>query len=233
MADGFFGGGSVNSDNKRKHLVDCFKIENKNLVQAIEQFHQSDMTVAARLETCDKVIQICKRLLAAGAWHESNFLRTVIKPVEDTLESMQTIRENLQLGETAAEVDCAVDDRGMVEVFISIYQADGRDLKKWELLVKSLPDYLLGRPVYGCEEAVKAFIRSKSDRSTEAYVRALVPKSAIISSVLAVKKDRLGHVLLNLSPHALKKDHISLFYHLNHCYPFKNNSLAIDLGRKI
>lgn len=231
MADGFFNNNQAELDKEKIRLVACFKKENVSLAEAIDRFHESEETVDSRLKTCNEVIEICQRLLAAGAWHESNFLRTVIRPVEDTLESMQMIRENLQSGETAEELSCHVNASGMVEVFISIYQADGRDLKKWELLIKSLPDYLLGRPVYSSEDKVKAFIRSKSDRSTEAYVKALVPKGAIVQSVLAVKKDRLGHVLINLSPGALKKEYISEFYHLNHCYPFKNNRLGFDLGR--
>ena len=228
MFDGIFGDEKQKTDSEREFLLTQFQEKNAQLVEVIDQFYAQSPSGETRLTLCEKVIDLCRGLIEAGDWSSSPFLVKVIGPVRETLHRMEAIQRDLSSnGRVSASVETSIVNAGKTQLFISIYQAQGRDIKRWELLLRSLSTFYLGRPVYDDIAKAQAWVRSKSDPSTEAFVEVWVNSSAISENPTYKRVDKLGQDLVNLSPGILKKEDIICFYHLNKCYDFKDNILII------
>ena len=113
-----------------------------------------------------------------------------------------------------------------VKVYISLYQAEGHDMKKWELQLRSIESYTTGRPVYKNEDDVRKTIRQKVVQTSEAYAIAVVAKSKILANEFTAKKlDRSGHELLVIEALAIKPKDVIEFVHLNKRYHFYKQML--------
>lgn len=164
-----------------------------------------------------------------GPWEQSNFLRALGKNLND-------IRENFvnQLGaRTKAQIQAETKlanrmalRSGQQEVFVSLYSTDGTNLQSWERIVANLPGQMISRPIYTCEDHVKALIKMKENKQNEAYLGIFINQSSIISlpsdKALA---DKLGNPLLTLKDRTLDLDNISRFVHITGIYRYEHGRL--------
>jgi intracellular multiplication protein IcmQ len=204
-------------------LLSSFRDGNTKLAKALNQFYDSEQSDAVRNSLQLEVVAICNEILAAGDWYSSAFLKQMISPVEET---KLTMLGALGSGEDEKFDFGSMQAVDMQEVFIALYQSDGHNIASWNLIIRSLPEFMLGRPIYADEQSAVAFIRSKADRSTEAYVRAYIPKQAIMDDEGLVRRDRIGQPLLQLGHGALLVKNIRSFHHMGDTYIFDGKDLV-------
>ncbi len=119
---------------------------------------------------------------------------------------------------------------GMTLVYVSLYQADGLNLRKWATLLDSITKLSIGRPVYLKQSAIEAVIRAKPEPRRDAYVAIYVNDDDIIEPLGGIHpKDRMGNQLLTIREGKVLANNISHFVHntgsqIIH-YEYKNHKL--------
>lgn len=205
-------------------LLESLKTGNAKLETVLERYYASGNDDALRNLARQDVIAICDSILNAGDWNHSPFLRQVISPVVETKQSMlDALSED---NNSSEEVEAVVYSQDMQEIFIAVYQADGHNIGQWAVVLRSLPSFVLGRPIYENEDNAISFIRSKEDRYKEAYVKVMVSKKAIMDDMGAVRCDRIGQQLLSINQGALLVENIVSFHHLGAKYKFNGKDLV-------
>mgnify|MGYP005996674691 CR=1 FL=1 len=174
------------------------------------------------------IIDSLTKVLNAGDWDASLFLRNASKDLIELKAEAEALQA--ELGKTAAD-DAGVDEArpskpGFIEVYISIYQAEGSDIQAWQQRLRALPEYSLSRPIYGDETHVEEWIRGKLDPRKEAYAVVLVPEDALTKAYAGkLEKDRFGHPLLTLKDGAIKQENIIEMVHAGSHYRYQNSKL--------
>lgn len=219
----------IKSDELKQHLLNVVKQENFSYSDLAEKFYGDYQKDAeGYLEIMHEVIGIIDRVLEAGDWDSSLFLRNTVKP-------MKALRE--QAVEAIKFLDASADEslyqpealeQNAVVIYVSLFQNQGDDLSKWALQLRSLSRYVLGRPIYADEADVKKLIRIKASRSCEAYVAVAIDKQFIQEGDMVLKRtDRHGSALLNLAPGAIKTSNIREFVHMDKHYYFYDGQLKL------
>ena len=212
----------------RKHLLGQLEAEKDNIVQSIEKFYSQQMRhEAGALETLAEMIAAFDRIIAAGDWDSSLFLRNTLKPLqamrEEALRLQAELSGNIKVETIAAPV-LAPD---MVKVYISIFQHKAHSFKDWEVQLRSLQQYILGRPVYQDERAAQQNIRAKLVQTSDAYVGVAVSKTAIQTEAFkSAQTDKHGNTLLQLVPGAVKTENILEFIYQDKRYYFNEGRLT-------
>lgn len=125
--------------------------------------------------------------------------------------------------EMAEEIPQLSPDRRLI--YVSIYQADSRDLNKWQSALRSLVNVNVSRPIYTEEKHVQQLIKSKQDPKKEAYLTIRVLKNRVIEE--PNRLDRAGHQLLSLKPDAIQLANISHFTYNSKVYKVKEGVIQI------
>lgn len=180
------------------------------------------------IEINRKMIAMLDKLLAAGKWDESLFLRNISKKFRELRqEAEQLLIERTGFGTIATHV-VPKEKPGHVKVFISLYQTEGNNLQKWHRTLRLLTDHSVSRPVYQNEEEVKAMIRAKADVLREGYVSLFVKEQDIMQlPPNKVATDKLGHELMTLKAHAVKPENILEFIHNQKRYHVEEQGLVL------
>lgn len=215
----------------KQQLIDCLKQEKTDFIAIAKNFYQeSHRTREHYLELTDAIIGAVDHVLNASDWEDSLFLRNALKPLKEIREQAMALKKDATL--TAADQQVvlrALSDDEML-VYISIFQSEGHNLRKWELQLGSLRSHLLGRPVYEKEENVAKVIRQKLMQVSEAFVVVAVNKKDIQSfAYQAERVDRFGNPLLTLKDSSVKTENIFEFVHQNQRYFFLNGKLVPQL----
>ncbi len=215
---------TADEENKRQ-LVESIEAENQRLKQLLDAFYaQAHRSEHNYTEINENILEAIDKLLAAGDWESSLFLRNAAKPLRQARDEILKLQQKIKdkLDDKLHHEPVLTED--MQVVYISIYQSEGHDLSKWEKQLRSLGSYTQGRPVYSSEEEVNRAIRAKLIPGSEAYVRVAIKKSAVMTSVKLLQ-DRLSQPLLNLAEGAVLPDNILEFVHMNKHYSFINGRL--------
>lgn len=217
----------IKSDELKQHLLNVVKQENFSYSDLAERFYGDYQKDAeGYLKVMHDVIGIIDRVLNAGDWDSSLFLRNTVKPMKLLREQALEAIEFLNAAEDASLYQPAALEQDAVVIYVSLFQNQGDDLSKWALQLRSLSRYVLGRPIYANEEDVKKLIRVKVSRSSEAYVAVAIDKQFIQGGDVALKRtDRHGSALLNLAPGAIKTSNIREFVHMDKHYYFYDGKL--------
>ncbi len=212
-------------------LTEAVQAEKEQFLVLAESFYrQQERTEAQCLQLSQDIVATVERMLAAGDWQTSQFMRNLAEPLRELMTKAQDTAAQLQRARQAQAHPVTALQPDECHVYISLYQAEGHDLKKWEAQLRSIDAYLVGRPIYKHEEEIRSMIRQKLVGVSEAYAVAVVPKRAIMDNSFTAKKtDRLGFELLTVEPTALGPDNVIAFVHLNKRYYFSRQRLqAVD-----
>lgn len=215
----------LQGDQAKQSLIQHMEKEKAKVMVFMENFYnQTRRTEASHIELCQNVIKTVDSVLAAGDWDDSLFLRNAIKPLRQIRDEAQLVLGELkhQGAEESFELPSVPENR--LELYVSLYQAEGYDLRKWAAQLDSLPNHMVGRPVYADEDNVKGMIRKKSAQAAEAYVVIEVDQDQVIPGVQ--QQDRLGSPLVALMEGAVSVAHIREFVHMGQRYYFKNHRLV-------
>src|SRR5262245_23959655 len=96
-------------------------------------YQQGHRTRAHYLELTDAIISAVDHVLNANDWEDSLFLRNALKPLKEIREQAMALKQ--EAIQTAADQQItlrALDEDEML-VYISIFQSEGHNLRKWEL----------------------------------------------------------------------------------------------------
>ena len=181
------------------------------------------------IKTYLEILEILNHLIDEAPWDASRFLQATQKKLSKIRDEFQT---SLNLTETTQPTPRTLADRvalraGQVEIYVSLYNADGKNINKWRKLSNRIEKLIISRPIYRSEDDVRALIRSKVHKINEAYIAVYVSKTDIIPPVEKdqIAHDRLGHELLKIKEGAIKPENITRFMHATGQYVFKDNQL--------
>ncbi len=220
---------NTQSNEERERLLNVIKVENEVLTKLAEAFYS---TVNRDDETCIKysknIIEIVDRVLDAGDWESSLFLRNMIKPIKQIREHAEEILKNLGANLNEMEQEGLPSDDEVL-VYVSLFQAKGDNLVYWELQLRSIESHLISRPVYEQENAITRSLRSSVNPINSAYAILKVQKSDIDSDVSSEEQrfDRFGQKLVLLKDGRVSGENIVGFVHEKLHYYYRQGKLVL------
>lgn len=172
-------------------------------------------------EKLQEIADALERVKNELPWQQSVFLKALGKKFEKIHDEFLQ-NSGLGGGEDNANIekkDPYALNEGQVEVFISVYNAQGGDLKQWMTILTNLTKQSVSRPTYSTEKAMREMIRSKTNLVNEAYVMVHVNKEDLLDAAAdRAPRDKLGNILLTLKEHSITTEKILKFYHKSGIY---------------
>jgi intracellular multiplication protein IcmQ len=219
----------------RKRLLDCLTSEKQHIMAAIEKFYsQKVRQEESALQALEEMISAFDRVITAGDWEDSLFLRNIVKPLKNMRAEAERMREQLLGTVKPQTMSAPVLEPGMVKVYIGIFQNKAHSAQDWGSQLRALPQYILGRPVYREESAVQQAIRNKLVQTSDAYVCVAIPETAIQSNEWTPSQlDKQGNALLQLLPGSVRSENILEFVYQDKHYYYKNNQLIEIIGNSV
>jgi intracellular multiplication protein IcmQ len=180
-------------------------------------------------EKLKEIADALDRVVNELPWEQSVFLKALGKKFENIRNEFKE-----STGQSGEHIEQAEKDKNkfalkenQLEVFVSIYSAQGADLKQWDPIITNLVAQSVSRPTYSTEKAVREMIRSKANQVNEGYVSVHISKDDLLtSSPDRVPRDKLGNILLSLKERAIKKENIRNFYHKSGVYLYHPGTLS-------
>ena len=185
------------------------------------------MTDELTPEETKEILEALNAALDKGPWKKSIFLRAIGKKLEGVREEFKSglVDETALIAnqELAKEVK-PKSDKTMI--FISLYNAQGKQIERWEQLIGALLLQTLTRPTYRQERDIQEAISITGSAEAQGYVSVEVKETDILTIPEGkAPKDRRGVKLLSLRKNALKPENIQRFYHSSGVYAFEAGKL--------
>lgn len=171
-------------------------------------------------------------VLAHPNWEKSVFLRAVAQKIQ---EIRDRFRQDTNLSDTPEQAHPSsgtvagrvAEREGQIEVFVSLYCANGTMINNWEKVLQGLHRQVITRPIFEKEEELRELIRAKSNPKNEAYVSAYIPKAAIMKPPSGRQPtDTLGHKLLIIREGTITQNHVNRFVHHSGVYNYHEGKLV-------
>jgi len=221
---------AIKDEQNKQQIIEAINAENDRFNKLTEAYYSAPQHSKEEYQQYFKeMLTIIDRILAAGDWEVSLFLRNTVKPLKKVKEEIVALQSQFENKLEEEDIAPLSISEGKQLIYLLLYQADGNNLKKWEQLIRTLPRYVQGRPIYESEEHVKKSIRSKLDTSTEAYAVILIDKKNVlpITSGVISSSDRLEQPLVTLRENTVALENILEFVHLNKRYRFQRGKLVL------
>lgn len=211
----------------RKELSDKVAEEQQKFLALTKQFYDAPVRSEKQaLKISEAIINAIDNVINAGDWEDSLFLKNTIKPLHRLKEEVIETRNTLLKQQGMLEIQPYQLASDEIKVYISLYQADGHSLEKWEAQLASINSYMAGRPIYKNERDIKKTIRQKLLQTSEAYAVAVIKQSQVMDLGFAeVKMDRYGHELVTLENGVVNASNIIEFVHSDNVYHYQNQRL--------
>ena len=220
-------GFDLKTETLKNHLIECVNSEKETFVKLADEFYQQTRRTDADYKAlCAAIIAASDQLLKADDWDSSLFLRNTLNPIKKIHDYALELQAELAGSNPATHIASLPLNNDQIKLYVSLYQANGHDLKAWALQLASITNHMIGRPIHESEENAISAIRHKLSQVSEAYAMVFVDKSKIIGEdQMRPRKDRFGNTLINLLPNALTSENVREFVHLQKRYYFKNLQL--------
>ena len=226
---------NVKQEQDRAVLLQVLQDENAKMNELSESFYaQTVFTPEQDMSYCQRIVTAVDRVLSAGDWETSLFLRNTIKPMkamrEQALETIALLQS--QMGKSE-KVNALILEEEQRFVYLSLFQAKGDDLTVWARQLRSIQRHLSGRPIYENEEDVQSALRLTGmlASANQAYV-VLVITDDMIEPVDpfadAERRDRHGKPLIALKSGVISSEDIVEFVHEKKRYRFVNGRLILQ-----
>lgn len=217
------------TDDKAETLSRKVSQEQQKFLELVQTFYDNEeRSKEQALELTRAIIVAIDNIIGAENWDDSLFLRTTIKPLRELRKEVVETRDSLMEEQGLVEIveyQLADDE---VKVYVSLYQADGHNLKKWEAQLASIDCYMAGRPIYKNETDIKKTIRQKLLQMSEAYAVVVVKKEQLLSQDFEqTKTDRYGHELLTIESGAVSAEKVMGFSHGGRDYFYHKQRLIL------
>lgn len=181
---------------------------------------QNEQEIQVALE----IKKILDEEIANGPWQANLFLKGIKKKLEEIRDEFVT-HVGIDQDEQMANDRLAANSGETTEVYIALYQSQGSNMSKWQEVVVSLVNYMMGRPIYQNETDVQAAIRLNDRNLNHAYAVVKVASEAILSGELT-RTDREGRQLISLREAAIQLQNIIRLVHATGEYRLVGNFLV-------
>lgn len=176
-----------------------------------------------------EILKALDEAISQGPWEHNLFFQGIGKKLHDLRDKFQQelgLEEANLTTNQSTEVDVTTQSNQPVEVYISLYQAEGTNIRKWLGVVTSVIGHSVSRPVFKSEVDIQAAIRAKTYKQNDAYIAVKVQAEDIMRlSSNQPLLDREGRELLMLREGAVKLSNIVRFVHLSGDYIFQDGVL--------
>lgn len=203
--------------------------EQQKFLQLVQTFYdKEERSKQQALELSKEIIVAIDNIIKAGDWDDSLFLRTTIRPLRELRREVVATRDSLMEEQGLVEITEYQPAEDEVKVYVSLYQADGHNLQKWEAQLASIDCYMAGRPIYKNEADIKKTIRQKLLQMSEGYAVVLVKKNQLLSQGFDQRKtDRYGHELLTIESGVINSEKVIGFSHGGRNYFYHKQRLIL------
>jgi len=169
------------------------------------------------------------KLLQLEKWKANDLLQAAgqqLKKVREQLPDWEQ-KKKPDLKEARA-VALAAQHSNMTQVFISLYQADGYNMKKWAALLEMMKDLAASRPIYQAEQDVRTVIRTKEQKQNEGYAAVYVSPKLVLAGGASGQalQDKSGYKLAFVKEGALLPEHMLYFEHISGRYTLQDGVLV-------
>ena len=178
----------------------------------------------------DAILKALDDAIEHGPWDKSNFLRVIGKNLREIRDGFAN--QLYAPGQDTSKIASHLANRialrsGQQEIFVALYSSDGANIQSWERILVNLPKQMISRPIYASEEDIKALIRTKENKTNEAYVSMYISQGDILQmSADKIPVDKLGKPLLTLKDKSLSLDNINRFVHISGTYQYGQGRLV-------
>lgn len=177
-----------------------------------------------------EILKALDEAISKGPWEHNLFFQGIGKKLRELRDRFQQELglENLQAEASASNLQEVLSHQqtSFLEVYISLYQAEGVNIRKWSTVVTALVGHSVSRPVFKKEEDIQAAIRAKTYKQNDAYVVVKVREEDILKSPTGQPiLDREQRELLMLREGSVKLANIVRFVHLSGEYIYREGSL--------
>lgn len=184
-----------------------------------------------------KAIAKIKTLLSNPFWDKSFLLKHKKKKVEESVKSFEESMSDLE--DRVVNVDNIVEKKkkshiipeGDKLVYVTLYQASGKDLMMWQITCNAISTCGFGRPIYLEEEKARQWVKSKGAGNTDGYAIVHVPEASLITKDKdeSLMYDSLENQVVHIKPGNLSADRIVKFVHYNQdSYYFIDGKLVLS-----
>ena len=181
-------------------------------------------------QQAEAILQALDDAIEKGPWEESAFLKVIGKNLREIRDkfAMQLNLPAQQEVETATHLaNQAALRSDQQEIFIALYSTNGGNMLTWERIIANLPKQMISRPIYANEKDVKDIIKTKVNKTNEAYVSMYVNQTDILfTEAEKTPKDKLGKALLSLKNKSLILDNVNRFVHESGVYKLTHARLV-------
>ncbi|MFU8797798.1 MAG: type IVB secretion system protein IcmQ [Gammaproteobacteria bacterium] len=151
------------------------KIGDKNplYLEMVSQLDTCLITLRELEERHEPIAPQITALLHSATWKKTKLLESAYQQLQKHYEVLDiSEKEHVKTPDIQAIRQAARTTKhaGMHLVFVSLYQADGLNMKKWASLLGSIGDLAASRPVYQQESDVRNMIQTKEQKQNEGYV---------------------------------------------------------------
>ncbi len=212
----------------KRRLLETINAEKSQFSQYAEVFYAKNYRSDDDLkQLCEKIVYTVDRVLSAEEWEASLFLRSVIRPLKKIhAQAIALLKSIDQRGEISQFTPRLLENG--TTIYVSLYQSNGHDIRRWEQILTNISTHMVGRPIYQSQQDVEKIIRIKLLQTSEAYaVVNIDPKKIISLEGRRPLKDRLGSQLISLLPGAVQSSNILEFVHLGKNYHFHEDQLIL------
>ena len=212
-------------------------LEGKN--ETPSQVHGEDSIKNDVFHSTIKTINKLRTFLEEGIWEKSFLLKHKKKKITSAIDELE--ESMADLNHQVINVDNIIEQKkashkipeGDVLVYITLYQASGKDLMMWQITCNAISTCGFGRPIYLEEKNAMQWVKSKGEKTCDGYVIVHVPKEAVIDLDKDETEmlDSLNNKLVHIKPGYLGPDKIVKFVHFNQSkYYFIDGKLIVDDG---
>jgi len=175
-----------------------------------------------------EILKSLDEALEKGPWESSLFLKGIGKKLKDIRDKF---KEEMGLEEAnASHLAQLTPEVQLIEVYISLYQSEGNNIRKWHSVVATLVGHSVSRPVYKNEQDIVNALKAKDYKINDAYVVVKVkPEHILLPTTDRPHVDREGRELLTLREGAIKLENIVRFVHISGEYKLIQNALVKQL----
>ena len=186
------------------------------------------MTYEEYTDIKNTVLAALDKAIADGDWEGSLFFQNIGKKLQEVRDHVAHKLDEEEKAEHSENLATLPETKaGQQKIYISLYQADGNNLDRWQNTVKALGKHNISRPVYVEEEHIRSMIRAKTDAKREAYVVAHVTETCILPPHPGVPtEDKFGHQLLSLKERSIELNNILEFVHCDVRYRLAEGKLV-------
>jgi intracellular multiplication protein IcmQ len=180
----------------------------------------------------EDLIKAFDEVIKDERWERSLFFRNIRKGLSDTREYLKRelgLTQEMEVQPQHATQEIAAPTalpEGVIEIYISLYAAEGSNINRWETILGSLSAHSISRPIYKNEQDIKDIIRTKDYQQNDAYVAIRIHEAEILKPFNnKTPLDKAGRELLVIKEGAILPQNISRFVHFGSEYIYKGGRL--------